>query len=82
MLVEPFAFDDRGQNHQSPIAALLYGASTFLCTPNSLSQPVGRALGAQSGEARMRAVFEETGYASFRRATETPFNIVYEAKAQ
>jgi SAM-dependent methyltransferase len=80
MLVEPFALDDRRENHHNPVAALLYSASTFLCTPNSLSQPVGRALGAQSGEARMRAVFEEAGYTVFRRATETPFNIVYEAK--
>jgi SAM-dependent methyltransferase len=80
MSVEPFALDDRAHNHRSPLAALLYSASTFLCTPNSLSQPVGRALGAQSGEARLRAVFEEAGYSQFRRATETPFNIVYEAK--
>jgi SAM-dependent methyltransferase len=80
MLVEPYARDDRAENHQNPVAALLYSASTFLCTPNSLSQPVGRALGAQSGEARMRTVFEEAGYTRFRRAAETPFNIVYEAK--
>jgi 2-polyprenyl-3-methyl-5-hydroxy-6-metoxy-1,4-benzoquinol methylase len=80
MLVEPFARDDRAENHHNPVAALLYSASTFLCTPNSLSQPVGRALGAQSGETRMRAVFQEAGYNRFRRATETPFNIVYEAK--
>ena len=53
----------------------------MVCTPNSLSQPVGRGMGAQAGEAGMRAVFEEAGYGHFRRAAETPFNIVYEARA-
>ena len=80
LLVEPFALDGRVENHTNPAAALFYHASTFLCTPNSLSQPVGRGLGAQCGEAGMRAVFAEAGYAHFRRATETPFNIVYEAR--
>ena len=63
------------------MARLSYGASTFICTPNSLSQDVGRAMGAQAGEPGMRAVFEEAGYSHFRRATETPFNIIYEARA-
>jgi len=81
MLVEPFAHDDKSTNHASPTGKVLYGASTFICTPNSLSQPVGRAMGAQSGESGMAAVFEEAGYTQFRRATETPFNIVYEARA-
>jgi hypothetical protein len=58
-----------------------YAASTFICTPNSLSQEVGRAMGAQAGETGMRAVFEEAGYSEFRRAAETPFNIIYQAKA-
>lgn len=80
MLVEPFALDDRAANHGQPMAAMGYHASTFLCTPNSLSQPGQRALGAQAGEVRTREVFEEAGYASFRRATDTPLNIVYEAR--
>ncbi len=80
MLVEPFAHDDRAVNHTLPSAKVFYGASTFICTPNSLSQEVGRAMGAQAGEAGMRAVFEEAGYRHFRRVTETPFNIVYEAR--
>jgi SAM-dependent methyltransferase len=81
MLVEPFAHDDRAVNHSSPQAKVFYGASTFICTPNSLSQEVGRAMGAQAGEVGMRAVFTEAGYSHFRRVTETPFNIVYEARA-
>jgi len=80
MLVEPFALDDRAENHGNPVAALYYNGSTFLCAPNSLSQDVGLALGAQCGEQRMRAVFTDAGFSHFRRATETPFNIVYEAR--
>ena len=59
---------------------MLYGASTAICTPNSLSQDVGRAMGAQAGEPGMSAVFDEAGYSQFRRVAETPFNIVYEAR--
>jgi len=80
MLVEPFAHDDKAANHASPTGKVFYGASTCICTPNSLSQSVGRGMGAQSGEVGMAAVFEEAGYSYFRRATETPFNIVYEAR--
>ena len=58
----------------------MYGASTFFCTPCSLSQEVGRGIGAQGGEPAMRSVFEEAGYSSFARATETPFNIIYQAR--
>ena len=78
MVVEPFAFDARTDNYAA-LGGLLYGASAMICTPCSLSQEVGRAMGAQSGEAQMRAVFDEAGYASFARVAETPFNIVYEA---
>ena len=78
MLVEPFAFDSREENHAG-LGGLMYGASTFFCAPCSLSQEVGRGMGAQSGEPGMRAVFEEAGYTDFRRIGETPFNIVYEA---
>ncbi len=81
MVVEPFAVDDKAENHALPTAKVFYGASTFICTPNSLSQDVGRAMGAQAGEAGMRQVFEEAGYGHFRRATETPFNVIYEARA-
>lgn len=81
MLVEPFAHDTRHENHDGHLGGLMYAASTFFCTPCSLSQEGGRAMGAQSGERGMRAVFEEAGFSVFRRATETPFNIVYEAKA-
>ena len=82
LLVEPFALDGRATNMtDNPLAALLYGASTVICTPNSLSQDVGAALGAQAGPDRLRKVFEEAGYSSFRVATETPLNLIIEAKA-
>jgi SAM-dependent methyltransferase len=80
MLVEPFAHSDKVTNHGLPTAKMLYGASTAICTPNSLSQDVGRAMGAQAGESGMAAVFTEAGYSHFRRVAETPFNIVYEAR--
>jgi 2-polyprenyl-3-methyl-5-hydroxy-6-metoxy-1,4-benzoquinol methylase len=81
LLVEPYALDDRAQNLTgNPMAALLYTASSSICTPNSLSQQVGLGLGAQAGEARLRAVFEEAGYTRFRRAAETPLNLILEAK--
>jgi len=80
MLIEPFAHGDKAVNHTLPSAKVFYGGSTMLCAPNSLSQPVGRALGAQCGEPGMATVFGEAGYSHFRRAAETPFNIVYEAR--
>jgi 2-polyprenyl-3-methyl-5-hydroxy-6-metoxy-1,4-benzoquinol methylase len=80
MLVEPFAHGDKSTNHSMPTAKVFYGASTCICTPNSLSQDVGRAMGAQAGEPGMSSVFDEAGYEHFRRAAETPFNIVYEAR--
>jgi SAM-dependent methyltransferase len=79
LLVEPFA-NDNVEDNMNPVGRMFYGASTFLCTPASLSQEVGLALGAQAGEERLRQVFAEAGYSSFRRATETPFNLVLEAK--
>jgi len=82
LLVEPFAIDGRARNlTENPMAALLYAASSSICTPNSLSQEVGLGLGAQAGEERLRRVFEEAGYTQFRRATETPLNMILEAKA-
>ncbi len=59
---------------------MFYAASTFVCTPNSLSQEVGLGLGAQAGEAQLRGVFMDAGFKKFRRATETPFNLVLEAR--
>jgi hypothetical protein len=81
LLVEPFAIDDKVTNlTTNPMAALLYTASSAICTPNSLSQDVALGLGAQAGEARLREVFEQAGYRRFRRAAETPLNLILEAK--
>jgi len=75
------ALDGRGTNiAENPIAALFYVASATICTPNSPSQPVGLGLGAQAGEQRQRQVFDEAGYTHFRRATETPLNMILEAR--
>jgi SAM-dependent methyltransferase len=79
LLVEPFAGDHLHEN-TNPVGRLFYAASTFICTPNSLSQEVGLGLGAQAGEARLRSVFMEAGFPRFRRATETPFNLIFEAR--
>jgi SAM-dependent methyltransferase len=79
LLVEPFANDELDHN-LTPVGRMFYAASTFVCTPNSLSQEVGLGLGAQAGEARLRGVFLEAGFKHFRRATETPFNLVLEAR--
>jgi SAM-dependent methyltransferase len=81
LLVEPFAVDGRAKNITgNPMAALLYTASASICTPNSLSQEVGLGIGAQAGEARLRGVFEEAGFRRFRRAAETPMNLIIEAR--
>jgi SAM-dependent methyltransferase len=81
LLVEPFALDDHRQNlTDNPVAALFYHASSAVCAPNSLSQQVGAALGAQAGEARLRQVFDEAGYSRFRRAAQTPLNLILEAR--
>jgi hypothetical protein len=79
MLIEPFANDDLADN-LNPVGAAYYGFSTLLCTPGSLSQHVGAALGAQAGEARLREIVSAAGFTSLRRVAETPFNIVLEAK--
>ena len=79
MLVEPFAGNDLAEN-SNPVGRLYYAASTMICTPNSLSQEVGLGLGAQAGERRLAAVMAEAGYRRFRRATETPFNLIFEAR--
>jgi SAM-dependent methyltransferase len=80
MLIEPFANDDLADN-LNPVGAAYYGFSTLLCTPSSLSQQVGTALGAQAGEARLREIVTGAGFSTLRRVAETPFNIVLEAKA-
>jgi SAM-dependent methyltransferase len=80
LLVEPFALDDHQDNlTANPMAPLFYHASSAVCAPNSLSQEVGTALGAQAGEARLRRVFEQAGYTQFRRAAETPINMILQA---
>ncbi|HVG28260.1 MAG TPA: class I SAM-dependent methyltransferase [Pyrinomonadaceae bacterium] len=79
MIVEPFA-GDRVEDNLNPVGRIYYSASTLLCTPASLSQEVGLALGAQAGEARLREVVTAGGFKHFRRATETPFNLIFEAK--
>ena len=79
MIVEPFANDDLKDN-LNPVGRVYYSFSTLLCTPCSRSQEVGLCLGAQSGEKGMRDVVTSAGFRRFRRASETPFNIVYEAR--
>jgi len=79
MVVEPAA-GDRVEDNLNPIGRAYYGFSTLLCTPSSLSQEVGLALGAQAGEARIRDVVVAGGLTRFRRAAETPFNVVFEAR--
>jgi SAM-dependent methyltransferase len=79
MIVEPFA-NDRMKDNLNPVGRVYYSFSTLLCTPCSRSQEVGLCLGAQAGEARIREVVTLAGFDRFRRAAETPFNIVYEAR--
>ena len=80
MLVEPFANDTPEANH-NPIGRVMYGASSLICVPVSLAKN-GPALGAQAGEKRLRDIMVGgAGFKSFRRATETPFNLVLEARA-
>ena len=79
MIVEPRA-GDRVEENLNPVGRAYYGFSTLLCTPASLSQEVGLALGAQAGEARIRDVVTSGGFTRFRRAAETPFNLVFEAR--
>lgn len=80
MIVEPRA-GDRLEDNLNPVGRLFYAASTMICVPTSLSQEVGLALGAQAGEARLREVVGAGGFGTVRRATETPFNMVLEARA-
>jgi len=79
MIVEPFANSELKDN-LNPVGRVYYSFSTLLCTPCSRSQEVGLCLGAQAGEPRIRDVITAAGFKRFRRAAETPFNIVYEAR--
>ncbi len=79
LIVEPYA-GDRLEDNLNPVGRIYYGASTLVCTPASRDQEVGLALGAQAGEARLREVVTAGGFTRFRRATETPFNLVLEAR--
>ncbi len=79
MIVEPFA-GDKLEDNLNPIGRAFYGASALICTPASLSQEVGLALGAQAGEKRLREVVTSGGFSQFRRATQTPFNLIFEAR--
>jgi len=79
MIVEPYA-NDAVEDNLNPVGRVFYGASTVICTPASLDQEVGLALGAQAGEARLAEVIKEGGFSRVTRATETPFNLVLEAR--
>jgi SAM-dependent methyltransferase len=79
MIVEPYA-NDRLSDNLNPVGRIYYAASTMVCTPCSLAQEVGLALGAQAGEERLRRVVADGGFSRLRRAAETPFNIVLEAR--
>ena len=79
MIVEPAA-GDRVEDNLNPVGRAYYAFSTLLCTPSSLSQEGGLALGAQAGPARIRAVVEEAGFTRFRIAAQTPFNHIYEVR--
>jgi SAM-dependent methyltransferase len=79
MLVEPFAHDRLADN-LNPVGRMYYSFSTMICTPASISQEVGLALGAQAGEQRLSDVVTAAGFSRFRRAAETPFNLILEAR--
>jgi ubiquinone/menaquinone biosynthesis C-methylase UbiE len=79
LLVEPNA-SDTVEGNFNPVGRLYYSGSTFLCVPNGLSQPGGYALGAQAGESAIREVAREAGFTRFRRAAQSPFNLVYEIR--
>lgn len=79
MVVEPMA-GDRLEDNLNPVGRLYYAGSTMICVPTSLSQEVGAALGAQAGEARLREVISAGGFRTIRRAAETPFNMILEAR--
>jgi len=79
MIAEPFAHDTLEAN-LNPVGRVYYAFSTTVCTPSSLSQEVGAAIGTQAGEKKLREVVTSGGFTRFRRATETPFNLILEAR--
>jgi hypothetical protein len=79
LVVEPFA-GDRLEDNLNPVGRVYYNFSSFLCVPNALSQSGGYALGAQAGETAIGQVVTDAGFTRFRRAAETPFNLVFEAR--
>ncbi len=79
LIVEPYAGDALEQN-LNPVGRMFYSASAMICTPGSRAQEVGACLGAQAGEARLRGVAQQAGFSRFRRAAETPFNLIFEAR--
>jgi SAM-dependent methyltransferase len=79
MIVEPFA-NDSVEANLNPVGRLFYSVSTLVCTPASLSEEVGTALGAQAGEKRMTSIAHDAGFSRIRRATQTPFNLIYQAR--
>jgi hypothetical protein len=79
LLVEPMAGDGLEEN-LNPVGRTFYGLSTVICTPGSLDQEVGLGLGAQAGERRLAALLREAGFSRVRRATQTPFNLILEAR--
>ena len=78
MLVEPFA-NDKVEDNLNPLGRVFYGASTMICVPASLNEN-GPGLGAQAGEERIRELVKSAGFSKFRRATQTPFNLIFEAR--
>jgi ubiquinone/menaquinone biosynthesis C-methylase UbiE len=79
LVVEPYAADEP-EGNMNPVGRVYYNFSTLLCVPNAMSQPGGYSLGAQAGEAAIRRLVTEAGFTRFRRAAETPFNLVYEVR--
>ena len=79
MLVEPFA-NDRVQDNLSPVGQLYYTGSTLICCAHSISEGGKLVLGAQAGEAKLAEVFRKAGFTHFRRAAETPFNLIFEVR--
>ena len=80
MLVEPAAGDSVAEN-LNPVGRVFYSASVLVCTPNSQSQPVARALGAQAGPRRLTQVAQEAGFTEVRVAAQTPFNLILELRS-
>lgn len=79
MAVEPLGHD-QVEDNINPVSRIYYSASTTLCCAHSLSEEVGLALGAQAGESRLQSVFREAGFTRFRKAKETPFNLILEVR--